>query len=110
LDESLEMEIKELQNFAKEENERGRSKTKTSEKESILTTAIKLGEEVGEVSEEVLKHFNYQVKDKSFEKNEISYEIADVIIVASILADSLGIDLEESLKEKMKKIKERYEK
>lgn len=102
------MEIKELVKFGKKDNERLKKRNGTSEKEAILTNTIKLSEELGEVSEEVLKYFSYQRKDKMEKKNELSHEIADVIIVSSVLAASLNIDLEKALEEKMKKVDERY--
>jgi len=103
------MEIKELKEFAEKDNKRLKKRNQTSEKESILTNAIKLGEEVGEVNDEILKYFGYQRKEKLEKKNELSHEIADVIIVASVLAESLGIDIEKALKDKMKKVDERYD-
>lgn len=101
------MEIKELQEFAKKDNERLRKRNKTSDKESILTNVIKLSEETGEVSNEILKYFNYQRKEK-MNNNQIAEEIADVIMVASILAESMEINLESALKEKMRKVDSRY--
>jgi len=104
------MEIKELQEFVKKYNERMKKRNQTLEKESILTNTIKLSEEVGEVSDEVLKYFSYQRKEKLEKNNELSYELADVIIVSSVLAEFLGIDIEKALKEKMKEVDEKYKK
>lgn len=102
------MNIKDLQKFGEEDNKHLRERNKTTEKEAILTNALKLSEEVGEVCDEVLKSFSYAREEKMEKKNELSHEIADVIIGSSVLAASLGVDLEKALKEKMKKVRERY--
>jgi NTP pyrophosphatase (non-canonical NTP hydrolase) len=102
------MEMKDLQKFAKEESERLKKRMGYGDKEFILTNAIKLGEELGEVNEEVLKYFKYARKEKMVKENELAHEIADVLIVSTILAESLGIDIEGALKEKIKIAEERY--
>ena len=104
------MKIEEINQFIEKEIERlkGYYKLK-SEEELTLAMALKLGEEVGELYNEILAHKGYQRKEKlnKFNKNEIGNEIADVIFVTFILSKVFNIDIEDSLNEKMKKIKER---
>lgn len=99
------MEIKDLKEFVKKDIQRLKKKYPYTQKEFALVNSIKLGEEVGELNQEILKKFNYQRKREI--KSELDQEIADVIIVASILAESLDIDIEKALKEKIKKIESR---
>ena len=100
--------MNELLEFAKLETGRIKSKFNLTNKELTLATTIKLGEEVGELNREVLKHFGYARKKHMEMKNELSHEIADVMITSSIVAQSLNIDIGSALKEKMEKITKRY--
>jgi NTP pyrophosphatase (non-canonical NTP hydrolase) len=108
------MKFEELTDFAKSEHDRlvkhyavkGDPKTK-------YTMFAKLVEEVGELSQSILmtdsmqraKKLNQHDKTKS--KEELEDELADVILVASILAQELDVDLAKAIKTKIKKIKER---
>ena len=53
-----------LQKFIKIEFKRLREKIKCTDSEFILANTVKLSEEVGEVCNEVLKHFKYARKEK----------------------------------------------
>jgi NTP pyrophosphatase (non-canonical NTP hydrolase) len=101
------MEIKELKEFAKEsEDKLSRYYNKTKE-ELIVFHALKIGEETGELFEQVLNHHNIQRKEKALDKDKIGEEIADVLLAGIVLAQSLNIDIEKELDDKMKKNRER---
>lgn len=99
------MKIKDLQKFAKKDHKRVGERLGLGKNELILAHAVKLGEELGELNEEVLKNLKCQMRDKPIEENGLEHELADVIIVASVL----GIDIEKALKEKMEKVDKRFE-
>lgn len=81
----------------------------TKEKE-ILTEAVKLNEEVGELCNDILGVLKLQrkAKQRKFDKRNIYEEFADVIISTIVLAQTSGVDLERALREKLDKIEERY--
>lgn len=101
------MEIKELKEFAKEAEERLSKYYNKTKEELIVFHALKMGEETGEVFEQVLSHHNIQRKEKTINKEKIGEEIADVLLAGMVLAKSLNIDMEKELKNKMEKNKER---
>lgn len=79
------------------------------EKETLFQM-VKLTEELGELSNEVLAFSNYQRKEKADKhSNEtLENEFADVLFSLLILARKMNIDLEKSANQKMKKIEERF--
>lgn len=103
------MEFKELTNFAKKEHERLVTHyNNKNDPKNKYTIFAKLVEEVGELSEAILTYDGLQRKDKlAKSKIELEGEMADVVLVITILARELNIDLESSLKRKIKKIKAR---
>ena len=78
----------------------------------VFACAIKLGEEFGELCQEVLFHSSLQRKSKmdKFKKENLSEEFADVLISTLLLAQEMNVDIEKALENKMKKIDKRYEK
>ena len=78
----------------------------------IFACTIKLGEEFGELCQEVLFHSSLQRKSKmnKFKKENLSGEFADVLITTLLLAQEMNIDIEKALEDKIKKINKRYEK
>lgn len=103
------MDFAEFQKFIKIEDERLVRHFPFPDKEkAIFARIVKMSEEQGELSEAILNYFSLQRKTKNQTgKDEVAHEIADVIICTSLLAYELGIDLEECLRYKMKKIKAR---
>jgi len=105
------MDLKELLQFISLENERliklYASKT---QRERILSRTVKLTEELGELCNEVLAFNGDQRKDKlaKLENNNLPNEFADVIITTLLLAETMGVDIEEALKNKIEKINKRY--
>jgi|APSaa5957512622_1039677.scaffolds.fasta_scaffold02637_4 NTP pyrophosphatase (non-canonical NTP hydrolase) len=102
------MDIEKIKEFAKRRNEIIGKKLNLNSKELVLAHAVKLGEEAGELNEEVLNFLNYQMRDKMKGENNAEHELADVILVVSILAESMNMDIEKGLEEKMKIIEETY--
>ncbi len=78
----------------------------------VFACAIKLGEEFGELCQEILFHSALQRKSKmkKFKKENLSEEFADVLISTLLLAQEMNVDIEKTLENKMKKIDRRYEK
>ena len=75
----------------------------------ILAQTIKLSEEMGELSSEILWHTGFvrQEKMARYSPETLKDEFADVIIVAIRLAKLMDIDIESALVQKMEKIKKR---
>jgi len=87
----------------------------------ILSSTVKIMEELGELSELVLKKrqrqdkMNFSKRESDLGQKNISHhnealedEFADVIISTAMLAHDMDINIEKALKNKMKKIEERY--
>lgn len=73
---------------------------------SLWVKSLKLSEEVGEFSENILKYLSYQRKEKLDVDilEEIKEEYADVIITASLILKELELDISEALAKKINKI------
>ena len=68
----------------------------------------KLMEEVGEFSEALLHVDSLQRPDKLEENSsDVASELADVVLVAFMLSEGLGVDLKQALLEKMDEIRAR---
>jgi NTP pyrophosphatase (non-canonical NTP hydrolase) len=102
------MELDELIEFAKKEHERLVTHFNTKDNpRTRYTMFAKLVEEVGELSEALLKSDSLQRPDKLKDKADLEQELADVILVSLILAKQLDVDIKKALEDKIKKIKER---
>ncbi len=104
------MQIEEINKFIDEEIIRlERLYSQKSNEELTLAMTIKLGEEVGELFNEILAHNGFQRKEKldRLDEKEIEKEIADVIITTFIIARRFGINPETAIKEKMEIIQTR---
>ncbi len=86
------------------------SRNKLSPRENILAETVKLNEEVGELCNEVLSFLGEQREEKlkSFDKEKLANEIADVLIVTLLIAKSVDVDFELALENKIKQIETRY--
>lgn len=109
------MELQELLLFIEQEERRLRKtypQLKTREMRMLIHT-VKLSEEVGELCEEVLAASSVQRKKKlaartpTTSTRALEEEFADVIITTLIFGQSLGIDIEAALTEKMKTLRHR---
>ncbi|MBU0661437.1 hypothetical protein KKG22_04660 [Patescibacteria group bacterium] len=68
----------------------------------------KITEELGELSQEVLRSHGYQRKEKlAKESGALADEFADVLITTCLLAKNMDIDIVSALERKMDKIAER---
>lgn len=68
-------------------------------------TPTNLAKAISIESAELLEHFLW---DNNFDKEEVSDELADVIIYCLHMADSLHVDIEDIINSKMNKNEEKY--
>lgn len=108
------MQLKDLKKFIKKEDQRLKKYygDYKDEEKRILARTVKLSEELGELCDEVLCHNLLQRKEKldNHDGNNLAEEFADVVITTLLLAETMGVNIEKALEQKMKKINERYEK
>ncbi len=80
-------------------------------RERVLARAVKLSEELGELCSEVLASGGDQRKEKLAHHNKLTLqnEFADVIITTLLLAQSLDVDIQQALEQKIEEINKRYE-
>ena len=79
-----------------------------SKREDILSGVVKLSEELGELSNEILINLGLCRPDKFREnKKEMDKEVIDCLLVLLILAERMGVDVKQGLKDKMEIIKNR---
>lgn len=104
------MELKELHDFVKSEDYRLRNLYPGhTNKEMILARMCKLSEEIGELSEQVLKTLAFQRKEKMIDlkKEDLEDEFTDVLITLFLLSEIMEVDLEKEMGRKVEKIKSR---
>lgn len=106
------MDISEFKNFIYEIDKRLKEKRKLlwqSDIEGTYARALKLFEESGELSAEILSYFWDQRQEKlqNSSKENLSEEFADVIITTFLLAQSFDIDIFEAIQKKKEKIQAR---
>lgn len=82
-----------------------------TERERLYARVIKLNEEVGELCDEILSRYNDQREEKMEKRSEenLSHEIADVLITTLLVAEYLNIDPSEALRKKIAKIDKHFE-
>ncbi|MCK4651140.1 hypothetical protein KAT08_03110 [Candidatus Babeliales bacterium] len=101
----------ELKTFIKEQFERLKKYYNHDNPKIIsLAGAVKLTEEVGELCTEILAQNKLIRKEKlkNHNKKTLEEELVDVLITTLILAHSMDLNLEKTLKEKMKIVAKRY--
>ena len=100
------MEMKRLLEFIDFEDSRLNKYYDIDNDKKILARTVKLMEELGELSNEILSHGSLQRKSKMdrHDKEKIKGEFADVVITAFLLAKAMGIDMKSALEEKINKI------
>jgi len=74
---------------------------------SELTNMAMLTEEVGEVARIIARRYGEQSEKESDKNKDLGDEMADVLFVLICLANQTGINLEEALKQNLKKKTER---
>lgn len=108
------MTIEELQKFVDEQDAffRERRKGDFSDREHVFARTIKLGEEFGELCDQVLASIGGQRQDKlaAQEADSLKNEFADVLITTFMLAKTMDVDIMEALDHKVHKIRERRNK
>ena len=105
------MKFEELLEFVALENKRLSDHHKIDGDKKLLAHTVKLSEEMGELSEEILEYLSLQGKHKAgkLEKDNLAKEVADVLIALLIIADTVEVDVKEGLRRTMEKINKRYE-
>jgi len=107
------VELKELLKFIDIEDERLKKYygDYSDQEKRVLVRTVKLTEELGELSNEVLAHNSLQRKQKldNHDKENLPEEFADVILTALLLAKALNVDIEKALEKKIEKVNKRYE-
>ena len=68
-----------------------------------LTNMAQLTEEVGEVARIIARRYGEQSEKESDKNKDLGDELADVLFVVMCLANQTNIDLEQALKENLKK-------
>lgn len=88
-----------------------KEKQQTS-KERIFARTIKLGEEYGELCDQVLASVGDQRQSKlaKVKASDLESEFADVLIVLFMLAKAMDVDVMQALDQKVKKIREKHNK
>lgn len=86
--------------------------TLTKKEKDILTKTVKLSEEIGELSNDILATLSLQRKSKleEFDKKNLYEEFADVILTAAALANTMGVDLTRAVQGKLDKVLTLYTK
>jgi len=106
------MNIKELSKFIDRTLDKWRypSSKKYSDKERIFAQMIKISEETGELSEQVLWKFGWQriAKKDKISDEKLENEIADVILATVRLGRLLDMDIESVLDKKIEILKCRF--
>jgi NTP pyrophosphatase (non-canonical NTP hydrolase) len=70
---------------------------------SELTNMAMLTEEVGEVARIIARRYGEQSEKESDKTKDLGDEMADVLFVLMCLANQTGIDLQDALKQNLKK-------
>jgi NTP pyrophosphatase (non-canonical NTP hydrolase) len=70
---------------------------------SELTNMAMLTEEVGEVARIIARRYGEQSEKESDKNKDLGDEMADVLFVLMCLANQTGIDLQDALKQNLKK-------
>lgn len=106
------MDLDELLEFIASENRRLHEyHSELTDETAVLSQTVKLNEEIGELCDSVLAFHSLQRDEKleTFEEEDIGDEVADVLITALLLADTMEIDVENALENKVRAVENRYE-
>ena len=76
-------------------------------REVILAKTVKLGEEVGELNDEILKQLGFLREGKVALRENLEDEFGDVLITLFGVSKSLGVDLEKAFFNKVQKVIDR---
>lgn len=106
------MTLEEFRQFIDEQHVFFRKVKKQSRKDRIFARTIKLGEEYGELCDEVLASVGDQRRTKlaRVKSGDLEGEFADVMVVLFMLAKAMDIDIMCALDAKIQKLKARHNK
>jgi NTP pyrophosphatase (non-canonical NTP hydrolase) len=68
-----------------------------------LVNLARLTEEVGELAREMNHRFGPKTKKKDEEEGDLALELGDVLFVVAVLANQLGIGLDEAVRRTLQK-------
>jgi len=96
----------------KERDLRIRFVSLTKKEKDILAKNVKLAEEIGELSNDILSSLSLQRKSKllKFNKHNLYEEFADIVLATTTLANTLGVDLNRAINNKLQKLMTVYAK
>lgn len=72
-----------------------------------LVNLARLSEEVGELAREINHRFGPKTRKPGEEQGDIALELGDILFVVIVLANQLGIDLEEAVERTLAKYRVR---
>ena len=106
------MTFEAFQEFIEAQHEFFRKIKKQTRKDRIFARTIKLGEEYGELCDQVLASMGDQRRTKLVKEKagDLEGEFADVLIVLFMLAKAMDVDIMQALDQKVKKIREKHNK
>lgn len=106
------MTLPEFQQFIEDQHAFFKRVKRQTRKDRIFARTIKLGEEYGELCDEVLASVGDQRKTKLAKEKagDLESEFADVLIVLFMLAKAMDVDVMKALDTKVKKIKAKHNK
>lgn len=68
-----------------------------------LVNLARLTEEVGELAREINHRFGPKTKKPEEPESDIALELADILFVIVVLANQLGVDLQDAMEQTMRK-------
>lgn len=82
----------------------------TKREKDVLMKTVKLQEEVGELANDILATLSLQRKSKldAFDKRNLYEEFGDVILQTLSLANTLRVDADRAVRDKLKKVITKY--
>lgn len=106
------MTLEDFQAFIEMQHAFFKKVKKQTKKDRIYARTIKLGEEYGELCDEILEYMHDQRSSKSrrHKSGDLESEFADVLVVLFMLAKAMDVDVMRALDAKVKKIKARHNK
>jgi NTP pyrophosphatase (non-canonical NTP hydrolase) len=106
------MTFENFQQFIEAQHAFFRKVKRQTKKDRIFARTIKLGEEYGELCDQVLASVGDQRKGKLAKEKagDLESEFADVLIVLFMLAKAMDVDVMKALDTKVKKIKAKHNK
>lgn len=106
------MTLETFQQFIDAQHAFFRKVKRQTKKDRVFARTIKLGEEYGELCDEVLASVGDQRKTKLAKEKtgDLEGEFADVLIVLFMLAKAMDVDVMKALDAKVKKIKAKHNK